>query len=311
MVDPPAAWREGETTLLDHGGATAAPALLLIPSLINRASILDLSRDRSMARALAASGLRVFLLDWSWPDAEARKLDLDGLITGRLARAIDHIATTTGNKVTLVGYCMGGLLATAAAQLQAARVAGLALLATPWDFHAAPDAPLGQMARLTDLLEPMMNATGTLSVDALQMLFNVADPHSVGDKYRAFGATDQNSDRARQFVAIEDWLNDGVPLAAPLARQCLRDWYGANTPAHGKWQVAGQVIAPHTLHLPSFVAIPGRDRIVPPESATPLAEAMPDAVVIRPTAGHVGMVAGATAKAALWSPLAAWARGIA
>lgn len=307
VVEPEPVWQEGETRLLDYSvGASDAPPLLLVPSLVNRASILDLSASRSMARALAAAGLRVFLLDWGWPDEAACRLDLDGLVTGRMARAMDAM----GSPVTLVGYCMGGLLTLAAAQLRPELVAGLALLATPWDFHAGREDGELAMIRLVETLEPAMRLSGTLPIDMLQMLFNLGDPHGVGDKYRAFGATVQDSDRARQFVAIEDWLNDGVPLAAPVARQCLGEWYGANVTMRGQWRVAGQAIAPQTLGMPSFLAIPGRDRIVPAESALPLATLMPGATVIRPSAGHVGMVAGATAEAQLWRPLAQWAGGL-
>jgi polyhydroxyalkanoate synthase len=156
----------------------------------------------------------------------------------------------------------------------------------------------------------MMTLCGTLPVDALQLLFNLAEPHSVGDRYRAFGKQPQDSDRAVQFVAIEDWLNDGVPLAAPVARTCLGQWYGDNAPLRGEWRVAGQKILPARLKLPCFVAIPDRDRIVPPESAMALAEALPNPFVVRPKAGHVGMVAGQSAEAALWRPLADWARAL-
>ena len=52
--------------------------------------------------------------------------------------------------------------------------------------------------------------------------------------------------------------------------------------------------------------MPGRDRIVPPESARPLAELIPGAVLHQPAAGHIGMAAGARAEAALWRPLLDW-----
>lgn len=312
IESPEAVWSEGETLLRDFGGdGKGAAPVLLVPSLVNRATILDLSAARSMARYLAGAGLRVFLLDWGWPDASARTLDLDALITGRLARAIEAAigAFGEGGRVTLVGYCMGGLLTTAAAQLVPERISGLALLATPWDFHAGVEAP-ADMVRILEALEPVMAATGTIPVDLVQMLFSVTDPHAVGEKYRAFGQAAQDSDRARQFVAIEDWLNDGVPLAAPVARQCLRDWYGANAPARGTWRVAGQTIVPQTLRLPCFAAIPDRDRIVPPGSAMALAGAIPGTTIVTPKAGHIGMVAGASAHQALWAPLADWAKGV-
>ena len=72
-----------------------------------------------------------------------------------------------------------------------------------------------------------------------------------------------------------------MPLAAPVARECLGGWYGANTPARGEWRVAGLPVDPAALRLPTFVAAPGRDRIVPPESARPLAALIGGAVLHR------------------------------
>ena len=43
---------------------------------------------------------------------------------------------------------------------------------------------------------------------------------------------------AALFVALEDWLNDGVPLPAPVARQCLAGWYGRNEPGRLAWRIA-------------------------------------------------------------------------
>ena len=111
-------------------------------------------------------------------------------------------------------------------------------------------------------------------------------------------------------MALEDWLNDGVPLAAPVARECLAGWYGENAPMRGEWRVAGLPVDPSKLALPTYVAVPARDRIVPPESALPLAALIPGAVLHQPAAGHIGMAAGSSAEAALWRPLLQWMRGL-
>jgi poly(3-hydroxyalkanoate) synthetase len=155
-------------------------------------------------------------------------------------------------------------------------------------------------------MEPAFSFAGTLPVDGLQMLFSLLDPGSVARKYRDFGTQDQSSQRATMFVALEDWLNDGVPLAAPVAREVLGGWYGRNTPAMGTWRIAGLPVVPETLRMPCFVAIPGNDRLVPPESAGPLGAAIQGSTVVRPSVGHIGMVAGSRARTALWEPLADW-----
>jgi polyhydroxyalkanoate synthase len=123
---------------------------------------------------------------------------------------------------------------------------------------------------------------------------------------------DSHSQRAEDFVALEDWLNDGVALTAGVARDCLTGWYGENRPARGQWTVAGTVIEPGKLAVPSLVALPRRDRIVAPASAAALADAL-DASGgkchrLTPPSGHIGMVVGGAARKTLWQPLADWLR---
>jgi poly(3-hydroxyalkanoate) synthetase len=283
--------------------------VLVIPSLVNRAWVLDLMEGHSMLRWLAAHGVRPLLLDWGWPGEAERRFTLTDYVAGRLERAMTEAARVNEAPVPVVGYCMGGTLAVAAATRRPDLVSALALLATPWDFHAGDSERARQGADCLPLLEPLMAFNGTLPVDTLQVLFTLLDPWGVADKYRAFTRLDPAGDRARQFVALEDWLNDGIPLAAPVARECLSGWYGENTPARGTWRIAGQPVDPSIIDRPTFVAIPARDRIVPPGSAVALAERIAGAVVHRAAAGHIGMAAGARAESALWRPLLNWLEG--
>jgi poly(3-hydroxyalkanoate) synthetase len=78
----------------------------------------------------------------------------------------------------------------------------------------------------------------------------------------------------------------------------------------GTWRIAGLPVDPHLIDRPTFVAVPRRDRIVPPESALPLARAIPNAKLHRPAAGHIGMAAGPRAEKELWQPLCDWIHGI-
>lgn len=309
LEDPPCVWAEGGSRVLDYGGPKGSSrggrAVLFVPSLVNRAHVLDLFEGASMLRFLAR-GHRVLLLDWGWPGEAERGFTLTDYVAGRLERALAAAREVGGGAVTLVGYCMGGLLGLAAAQRRPDLVRGLGLLAVPWDFHAADAAAAQRLAGLVPMLEGLMAPTGRLPIDAIQVLFAMMDPWGIAAKYSGFARLDPAGARARQFVAVEDWLNDGVPLAGAVARECLGQWYGANAPMRGAWRVAGAVVEPRGIGVPAFVAVPARDRIVPPESAVPLAEMIPGAVLHRPAAGHVGMVAGGSAERVLWGPLGDW-----
>ena len=310
LRDPAVIWRDGSSRLLDYGArrrgrADAAP-VLFVPSLVNRYYILDLSRRRSLMRYLAGNGVRPLLMDWGHPGPAERGYDLTDYTAGRLEAALDAATEVCGGPVAVAGYCMGGLLALALAQRRPRQVRALALLATPWDFHAADDAHARLIDALSGPLDGLLDALGELPIDALQALFTWSDPTMVANKFRSLSARDPDSAGAEEFVALEDWLNDGVALTAPVARECLIGWYGQNLPARGAWRIADQVVRPESLDLPCLVALPRRDRIVPPESAMALAEALPNAARLTPPAGHIGMVVGRRAREALWKPLGSW-----
>ncbi len=304
LEDPPVLWREGPARLLAY--APRGRPVVFVPSLVNRAHVLDLDEGASLLRWLAAAGgVRPLLLDWGWPGAAERRFTLTDVVAGRLERALAAVP----GRVVLAGYCMGGLLALAAALRRPEKVGALALLATPWDFHVEDATRARGLAALLPGFEPMLEAGGALPVDALQALFAALDPFAVAEKFRAFGRLRQDSARARRFVVLEDWLNDGVPLAAPIARETLGGWYGRNEPGRGEWQVAGLPVRPEAWGGPAFIAVPRRDRIVPPASARALA-VMRGATLHEAAAGHIGMVAGEGAEAALWRPLHGWLAGV-
>ena len=305
LPDPPVLWREGTTRLLDYGPPDGTP-LLVVPSLINRAYILDLAPGQSLLRYLAKAGLRPLLLDWGAPDEEERRFGLGDYILRRLEPAAEIVREETGAIPQIMGYCMGGLLALALAQRRPASVASLALLATPWCFHAERAEHARLLGALAEPIERCAAALGEVPVDLLQALFLSQDPLLALRKFSRFAELDPHSAAARGFVALEDWLNDGVPLARKVARECLRGWYGADLPGRGLWRVGGTRICPSTIDIPSLVVVPAHDRIVPPATAAALADALPRATRLTPPLGHIGMIVARDAPTAVWAPLAAW-----
>jgi polyhydroxyalkanoate synthase len=307
LADPPTLWQEGATRLLDYGPTGAAP-LLVVPSLINRAYILDLAPGKSLLRFLATTGARPLLVDWGAPGALERQFTLTDYVAGRLERAAEAAAAAAGAPVAVLGYCMGGTLALALAERRPATVGALALLAAPWDFHAERAGQARLLGWLAEPLAQAFAALGELPVDLLQLLFAALDPLLALRKFSRFAALAPDSAAERDFVAVEDWLNDGVPLPLGVARECLGGWYGANTPGARCWRIAGREVLPERVVAPSLVVVPAHDRIVPPRSAEALAQALPGAERLVPILGHVGMMVAREARDQVWLPLARWLR---
>lgn len=305
LDDPPELWREGATRLLDFGEEAGLP-VLVVPSLVNRSYVLDLMPERSLMRAWACDGLRPLLVDWGRPGPEERGYDLTAYVL-RLERILHALPDSRpGSGPVVVGYCMGGLLALALAQRRAADLSALVLLATPWDFHAERAEEALRVGTIGAALMPLIELWGEMPLDLLQGFFAFVDPLQVPRKFLGFAGLDPTSERAHLFVALEDWLNDGVPLTVGVARDCLVGWYGENRPGRGEWQVDGEAIRPERLKLPTLVVAPAADRIVPPRTATALADRIAEAERLDPHSGHIGMVVGSGSEQTMWGPVRKW-----
>lgn len=311
LKDPPVTWRAGVVALRDYGGPEGGIPVLVVPSQVNRGYILDLNGKRSFMRHLARRGFRPFLVDWGWPGEEEKDFDLTAYITRRLEPALDHVRAACGRPPVVAGYCMGGLLALALCQRRGADIAGFLALATPWHFHADDSPQMQVMMGAKDWVAEVVERLGEMPVDLLQAMFSGLDPRSIGRKFRAFSALPQRSAKAHAFVGMEDWVNDGVPLAGPVALECLMGWYGDNTPQRGQWRVAGEVIDPRRLAVPSMAVIPRNDRIVPPGSAGALAQALPGCEIHDVALGHVGLIVGGAAVREVYGPVVRWMRRVA
>jgi polyhydroxyalkanoate synthase len=317
LDNPPTVWSEGNTRMFDYGATHKAArrrgtrAVLVVPSLINRWEVLDLTAEKSLLRAMASAGLRPYLVDWGEPTADERKFDLAAYLA-RLARALAFVAKRARKAPVVMGYCMGGTLAVALTRLQPRKVAALALLAAPWDFHA-DRAGHAFLLSTGPLLAQLADEVGELPVDVLQTLFWSLDPWLAAKKFERFLRLDQDSELAREFVLLEDWINGGPPLAGPVARECLIGWYGDNLPAAGKWIVDGKRILAAKITKPALVMIPSGDRIVPPQSAAALvdpARGLKNATRLDLPLGHIGMVVSGRARELCWTPLIDWLNAI-
>lgn len=303
-------WQCGNARLLDYGLDVLKPkdirtVALFVPSLINKYYILDLEKERSLLRYLPTQGIYPLVLDWGTPGTFEKDFGCEEYISEILLPAIDFIHASSG-RIALAGYCMGGVLALAAAKLRRSKLSSLALFATPWDFHCKEFAPFVVDKPWQKMIASMIATQKNIPADVIQSLFYMTDPFVFEHKFRRFAELDPESRAAQDFVALEHWVNDGVSMTTKMAHDCLINWAQNNQLANGEWEVSGKIINPKTIKLPIFIAIPDQDHVVPKDCAMPLAAAMKHAHVTHPGAGHVGMIVGSKAKKELWQPLAEW-----
>jgi len=263
--------------LRDHGGSGAP--VVFVPSLINPPRILDLDEEVSLTGAIARRGRSALLLDWGKADERSELT-----VAGHVEELLLPLLRTIGEPPALIGYCLGGTMAIAAANI--ARVERLATIATPWRFSAYPEASRRALADMWRHSEAAAKQLGALPMEVLQAAFWSLDPERTVRKFADFGRLAPESADARRFVELEEWANEGESIPYAAAKELIEDMFARDLPGSGRWflgerEVEDKLSAP-TLHLTA-----AHDRIAPAGTA-------PSGEQIAIPSGHVGMIVGSS-----------------
>ncbi|MFO4987195.1 hypothetical protein RCK87_25985, partial [Salmonella enterica subsp. enterica serovar 1,4,[5],12:i:-] len=86
-----------------------------------------------------------------------------------------------------------------------------------------------------------------------QTLFALINPIQASLKFQRLNRMDPEGAAARLFVAVEDWVADGVPMPVPAARDLLVSWQIRNATARGRWRFLGGRVDPRQITVPTLV----------------------------------------------------------
>lgn len=304
----PVIWQDGEVRLFHYAPKKKTKArVLVIPSMINGSEILDLLPDRSLLNWMTNEGFELYLLDWGdlTKDKELKSLDL--ALGKKMKKLLKWLKPQSELPLTGLGYCMGGLLLAAADQLYPRIFDHLCFIATPWDFKKDTKGNFSES--VTNWAKEGLPQTMHLDympAQWLQMIFAGVDANLIARKFSAFADMEPKSREAQLFIAVEDWVNGGSDLPTSIVHHTVGGWYLENKTMKGEWSIAGEVIDVANITKPSFVVVPGKDKIVPPNSARPLGKKIKGAMVIEPDCGHISMMIGSKAEEQVWIPLRDW-----
>ncbi len=279
---------------------------LMVPSMINRWYVLDLRPGASMAEAMVEAGIDTYLLDWGIPNDEDRYLNW-ALLLERFHRMVRRVKRETGaEKVALLGYCMGGTLASIYSALYPDEVAGFVSLTAPIDFSKG-----GLLRTLVDekWFDPFaMTAPGNLSPPQMESGFTSLRPTGkvskwimLADKWHKPGFMDS-------FNAMETWTGDNIPFPAEAYQTYISELYQKNALYKGEHYVAGKHAHLSNITCPLLTVVASRDTICPPEAALVLNEEVSseDTEVLTIGGGHVGAVVGSRGPRDLYPGVIAW-----
>jgi polyhydroxyalkanoate synthase len=304
--------RENKWRLLRYrartGGAAYATPIVVVPSLINRYSVLDLQPGRSLVEYLVAQGHDVYLVDWGTPGDEDRHLTFDEVCDRYLGRAVRHAARgSPRGKAHLLGYCMGGTLAAIHAAARPAHVASLATLASPIGFHDEGLLSVWTRTRAFDV-DALVRGFGNVPWPLMQAAFHLLRPTGTLAKAVTLVERAWDDEYLDGFLASEAWGADNVSMPGAFYARYIDALYRGDALLQDAFSLSGRPVRLSDIRCPTLAVTCEQDHIVPWRSAAVLLERVgaADTLHLPQRGGHVGAVVSRQASRVLWPSLSRW-----
>lgn len=292
-----------------RSGRRFVEPILICYALVNRPYILDLAPQRSVIERLAQH-FDVYLIDWGAPTPADHTRGLADYVCDALHRAVDAAGRRADSRrLHLLGYCMGGTLATMYAALFPQRIRSLILMAAPIDFARGRGLLNLWAQREYFDVDALVDAFGNCPGEFLQYCFQLLRPvQNFHEKYMTLVEKLNDEQYLVNFLAIERWTSDQIPVAGETFRQFVKQLYQRNLLARGGFFLAGRRVDLAEIACPLLLLTADFDHLAPPPSTLALAEltSSRDINTLSCDVGHVGLAVSRKAQGQLWPAVCRW-----
>lgn len=283
--------------------------LLLVMATTNRGSIFDLMPGHSLVEFLLRHGYDVYMMDWEAPLPHEKTLTLADYVLGFIPDSIERIQQRSGEAdVTLVGYCMGGVLSVIYQSLHRdGPVKNLVTFTTPTDFSQMEMFNVFTAKEHFDV-DTLVDTIGNVPSEIVFNGFSMRAPVSRAAANARLWDNLWNEQFVDSYRKVDAWAVDMLPLAGEYFRDTIKLLMWENGLMTGQLKVDGRIADPRSITVPFLHAVALHDDLVPYAASHPLIELVgsqdKEEIVLK--GGHVSLVAGANAARRLWPSLDAW-----
>ncbi|HET6590840.1 MAG TPA: alpha/beta fold hydrolase [Candidatus Nitrosocosmicus sp.] len=317
--------------------------LLIVYAPINQFHIMDIYPERSVVKSLLSKGIDVYLLDWGYPLSDDNNLSLYDYVQ-YVSEAVKYIqqkpkldiqsahmsqqysesnivnppekpkkeggndiSGSRNEKISLLGYCWGGIIAISYASWYTDNLKNLTLLAVPVD-SSKDKTTLANWTQSVDT-DKIIEEFGHFSGKVLDIGFIMRNPiRFTGDKYLTMTKRINDKDFMKMFQAVEEWLYNTPNIPGGLFKDIVNGCYKNNGLVCNNMIVGGNRIDLTKINIPVLTVVAENDDLVSPESTIEINNHISSQTkeVIRFKGGHVGLCVSSSAHNRLWPQIAEW-----
>jgi len=283
--------------------------LLMVMATTNKGYVLDLTPGQSLVEFLLRSGYDVYMIDWSPPRPDEKKLRFADYTARFIPDCVKVVKERSEqDEVSLLGYCMGGVLSSVyTASHPDDGVKNLVCFTTPVDFSQMTLFQKWADRRFFDV-DRLVDASGNVPSELLFQGFQMLRPASQVAGQASLWDNMWNDDYVKSYRMFDRWGADMLPLAGEYFRETTKKLMWENGLLHGTLEVGGRRVDLRNITAPLLHVVAEHDHIVPRDASKPLIELVGSAdkeeVVLK--GGHISVAAGANASKRMWPKLDAW-----
>jgi len=275
----------------------------------NKAYVFDLAKGQSLIEFLLARGHYVYVMDWNAPTQDESGLKIEDYTLDFIPDCIRRVQEDSGeSEVTLIGYCMGGILSTIYAALHAdGPLKNLVCFTTPIDFREMTLFQAMSDKRHFDV-DKLVDALGVVPADFIVASFDMLRPAGrVVSQVRLWDNM-WNDAYVKGYRMMDRWGVETLPLAGAYFRQTIKELLWKNGLFDGTLRIGARLVELKNIQVPLLHVIAEHDHIVPPACARPLVAGVSskDKTELMLPGGHVSLVAGPNAVKRMWPALDQW-----
>jgi polyhydroxyalkanoate synthase subunit PhaC len=290
-----AVWKKNKATLWHYPAVEKKydVPLFFVYSLFNRSYILDLAPGSSVIEELVNSGYDVYLLDWGVPGYEDKEISIDDYIVDYIQKGVRRTLRHSGaSEVSVVGYCLGGTLASIYAAVAEEPIKNLIVATVPIDFSASPlpDKWAKGLKNGEFNIDRFIDVYGLIPSQYVEGMFRSMSP-----VYYSPYVTLLNRAYDKRFVdkwrRMNKWTKDHVPFTGKAFRQLNNDLFKENKLVKGELTIRGKKVDLGKIEANLLVISSSNDHLVPEEQSLPLMDSVSseDKTYQLVEAGHVSL----------------------
>jgi polyhydroxyalkanoate synthase len=295
---------------LGEGPVKHKTPLVFIFALVNRPYILDILPNKSVVAHFVKAGFDTYLIDWGTATYADRHLTLDDYVNGYIRNVVRCVKRRTGSaQVNVLGYCMGGTMSAMFTALHPQLVKNLILLAAGIDFSTREGLlNLWADSHYFDV-DAFVDSFGNCPADFLQSCFQMLSPVR---NYisKPFSLMEKLDDKKflEEFLTMETWLNDNVPVPGEVFREFVKYLYQRNLLVKGEMPVGSSIVNLKSITCPVLNLLATQDNLVPAAQSEPFIDLVgsADKKTIAMATGHIGLAMGSAAQRELWPQVVQW-----